>query len=216
MNEKETIQLPNILNMDKYVYLCPHSIPEPLCDEIISLFENDKERQYKGVTMGGTNPTIKDTTDMIIPKNDSKWGKIETFLYKELFENLQKYIQNLHESPYEYDNNNQKRFHHFDKINIHIDNFMCQKYNKNSGKYIYHNDFMNDIPNKRHRVITYLWYLNDVVEGGETEFLGRYHVRPKKGQLLLFPASWCFPHRGKMPISDDKYIITGWFYRPGS
>jgi hypothetical protein len=32
------------------------------------------------------------------------------------------------------------------------------------------------------------------------------------GKLLLFPASWVFPHRGKMPISEDKYIVTGWFH----
>jgi hypothetical protein len=24
---------------------------------------------------------------------------------------------------------------------------------------------------------------------------------------------WCFPHRGNIPISSDKYIITGWLYR---
>ena len=91
--------------------------------------------------------------------------------------------------------------------------FLMQKYNKNEGKFVYHDDFsiLNDL--KIHRVITYLWYLNNVDEGGTTEFLGgKLHIKPEKGKLVLFPASWCFPHRGNVPISNDKYIITGWFY----
>ena len=202
------------LNMDKYIYVHEHSIPDVLCDEIIEKYENEDGR-YKGVTMGGVNPNIKDTTDFIIPKNQSKWYKIENFLYKELYGNLSKYLQNNRHHNYEADNNNNHIHSFFSKQNLHIDSFMCQKYNKGIGKYIYHHDFLNDIKNKRHRVITFLWYLNDVVEGGETEFCGELKIRPKKGQLIFFPASWCFPHRGRMPISDDKYIITGWFYQPG-
>ena len=34
--------------------------------------------------------------------------------------------------------------------------------------------------------------------------------KPKQGSLLLFPATWTYPYSGSMPISNDKYIITGW------
>jgi hypothetical protein len=37
-------------------------------------------------------------------------------------------------------------------------------------------------------------------------------VKPEAGKLLFFPATWTYPHRGMMPISNDKYIITGWIY----
>jgi hypothetical protein len=63
-----------------------------------------------------------------------------------------------------------------------------------------------------HRVITYLWYLNDVNDGGETEFCGDFKVKPRAGKLVLFPASWCYPHKGIMPLSNNKYIITGWLH----
>ena len=62
------------------------------------------------------------------------------------------------------------------------------------------------------RKLTFLWYINDVEEGGETEFFGNHKIKPEAGKLILFPASWTFPHCGKMPISDDKYIITGWLW----
>jgi hypothetical protein len=87
---------------------------------------------------------------------------------------------------------------------------MIQKYDKNKGEYIYHNDF--HMISIKYRVITFLWYLNDIHEGGETEFWDSYKIKPTAGKIVLFPSSWTYPHRGKMPISDNKYIITNWLY----
>ena len=90
---------------------------------------------------------------------------------------------------------------------------MVQRYNRNEGKYVYHNDFMIDHEKKQNRIITYLWYLNDVIEGGETTFhSGEIKINPEIGKLILFPACWSYPHCGKMPLSSSKYIITGWIY----
>ena len=62
------------------------------------------------------------------------------------------------------------------------------------------------------RMLTLIWYLNDVDEGGETEFVDGTIVKPKTGQVLIFPTSWYMAHRGRMPISNKKYIITSWLY----
>jgi hypothetical protein len=54
-------------------------------------------------------------------------------------------------------------------------------------------------------------YLNDIVEGGETEFLHqRKRIKPKKGTVLLFPPYFTHTHRGNPPLSNEKYAITGW------
>ena len=37
-------------------------------------------------------------------------------------------------------------------------------------------------------------------------------IKAEKGKLLIFPSSWTYIHRGNIPISDDKYIITGWVH----
>jgi hypothetical protein len=61
------------------------------------------------------------------------------------------------------------------------------------------------------RLLTHIIYLNDVDEGGETEFLyGIKRYKPKAGTLLIFPAAFTHTHRGNPPLSNDKYIITGW------
>jgi len=59
------------------------------------------------------------------------------------------------------------------------------------------------------RYLVFLWYLNDVAEGGETEFcdLG-LRVEARAGRLLMFPPYWMYQHAGLPPRSNDKYIIS--------
>jgi hypothetical protein len=65
-----------------------------------------------------------------------------------------------------------------------------------------------------YRILTWTIYLNDVPEGeGETEFLEYgVKVKPKKGTVCFFPASWTHTHRGNAVYTHDKYIATGWYY----
>lgn len=61
------------------------------------------------------------------------------------------------------------------------------------------------------RIVTFMMYLNDVEEGGETEFLYLHkRIKPKTGTLLIWPSTYSHTHRGNPPISNTKYIITGW------
>ena len=69
-----------------------------------------------------------------------------------------------------------------------------------------HFDSMDD---KANRFLVFLWYLNDVAEGGETEFVNfGIKVAPRTGRLLMFPPYWMFQHAGLPPLSDDKYIVS--------
>ena len=62
------------------------------------------------------------------------------------------------------------------------------------------------------RAVVWMIYLNDVEDGGETEFLyQRERVKPKRNTALLWPGSWTHIHRGNPPLKNDKYILTGWF-----
>ena len=56
-----------------------------------------------------------------------------------------------------------------------------------------------------------MWYLNDVEEGGETEFwYQKVKIKPKKGTVVMFPTSFTHKHKGHIPISNDKYIVNMW------
>ena len=202
---------------DKYFYINSTSISKELCKTIINMFDSDKNK-YEGVTFGGLNKNIKDTQDLVIPNIPNqtgfdKWSKIQKFLEKELAKNTKEYtkiLDNIVNMNHEKENTHNV-YNTFGN-SLSNESFMVQRYTKQKGRYIYHNDFRSDWQNKKYRVITYLWYLNTVEEGGETEFWGTHTIKPEAGKLLLFPASWTFPHRGKIPLSHDKYIITGWLY----
>ena len=62
-----------------------------------------------------------------------------------------------------------------------------------------------------HRVAACMMYLNDDFDGGETEFLYQNkRIVPKRGQFLIWPATYTHAHRGNPPLSGKKYITTSW------
>jgi hypothetical protein len=82
------------------------------------------------------------------------------------------------------------------------------KYARGHGFYRWHPDSTRSTSQ---RVLSALLYLNDVEEGGETEFsYAETKILPRSGRLAIFPAAWLFEHRGVGPVSDDKYVIVSW------
>jgi len=62
------------------------------------------------------------------------------------------------------------------------------------------------------RHLVFMTYLNDVTDGGETEFYHqRYKISPQKGKTIIWPSDWTYTHRGLPSMTQEKYIITGWF-----
>ena len=62
------------------------------------------------------------------------------------------------------------------------------------------------------RYLVFLWYLNDVAEGGETYFPTlNLKISPKAGRLLMFPPYWMFQHEGLAPRSEEKFILSTYY-----
>jgi hypothetical protein len=87
--------------------------------------------------------------------------------------------------------------------------FKVQKTKIGGGYHVWHYESSNrEVSN---RLLTWILYLNDVHEGGETEFLYQsMRVKPEQGTLVIWPASFTHTHRGNPPLSNEKYIVTGW------
>ena len=84
-----------------------------------------------------------------------------------------------------------------------------QKTEPGQGYHIYHVE--NSQLSSRNRVTAFMLYLNDVEDGGETEFLyQKRRIKPKKNRLAIWPAHYTHVHRGLQPLSGNKYILTGW------
>ena len=87
--------------------------------------------------------------------------------------------------------------------------FKVQKTKIGGGYHVWHFESGNrEVSN---RFLTWILYLNDVREGGETEFLYQaMRIKPEQGTLVIWPASFTHTHRGNPPLSNEKYIVTGW------
>ncbi len=91
-----------------------------------------------------------------------------------------------------------------------------QKYNKGVGGYHHwHSEIcpspMDPQCEQMHRVLLWMYYLNDVDEGGETAFFYQdVKIPPRRGTFVVAPTSFTHTHKGHVPISGDKYILTSW------
>jgi hypothetical protein len=84
-----------------------------------------------------------------------------------------------------------------------------QKTMPGGGYHIWHPE-MQSIHEKG-RCLVFMLYLNDVEEGGETEFLYQHkRIQPKRDRFVLWPAYFTHTHRGNPPLSGEKLILTGW------
>lgn len=61
-------------------------------------------------------------------------------------------------------------------------------------------------------IVSFLLYLNDDFEGGETMFLNdKLKVKPKKGSVLMFPCGPYFIHKSSRIKSGNKHVIWNCF-----
>lgn len=90
----------------------------------------------------------------------------------------------------------------------------AQKYDAGVGNYAYwHCEVYPQAPHNEplHRTLLYMYYLNDVDEGGQTDFhYQNRSIQPKAGRMVIAPAYFTHTHRGRVPVSGDKYILTSW------
>ena len=170
------------------------AVSSETCADIIRLFEHDPEQQFQ---RGRQNTWI----EYLITRNPRpEWREIERRLVDSMLEHLQTYATRpgaemlARKAPRAFEHLKIKKYrsgqpepHHFP---LHVDAF----------------DHKTSV-----RMLAYVWYLNDVAEGGETVFprLGA-SIRPRMGRLLMMPPMWMYAHAGQPPVSGDKYIVTSY------
>lgn len=195
--------------MSDWVLEISDFLPDDVCETLISRFEKDTN-QKRGRIGGSGGPhvdlSIKNSIDLYISdKND--WIDMDDVLYDYVREGMRQYIQHV-----------KKEVNPHFKLPIDVSDkgYQIQKYQPNVGHYTWHDDFCiemsRDNLTRLTRMLTFIFYLNDVADGGETEFYNGRKVRPSRGKFMMFPSTTTFTHRANVPISGYKYICTGWLY----
>ena len=190
---------------DPYIWEKPNALTDEFCDHLVQKFEDDPGNDvYKGIIgMGYADPDTKETFDLSISRSQY-WKTEDNTVCTNVGELVNEYFDYVKESV----PNSQARNA---IVKISDTGYQIQKYLPNKGFYTWHNDyrFMRDYGS---RILTFIYYLNTVEEGGETEFTNGIKIKAEKGKVVLFPSLWTYAHRGCIPYSGNKYILTGWLY----
>ena len=96
---------------------------------------------------------------------------------------------------------------------VYVPSFNIQKYFPGDHFAALHTE-RSSLPTL-HRLFAWMTYLNDVDDGGQTNF-GHYKIKikPEIGKTLIWPAEWTHAHTGEILKSGTKYIVTGWIHFP--
>jgi hypothetical protein len=171
-------------------------IDNKICDYLIKFFNKNKEHHRSGEVAGGLLPKLKKSTDLNFSMN------LEDKAIISYANALSKCMEKYRESYTALDE-------YLNSWNI-IEGVNIQRYKKNEGYFAWHTERTTAPLCKR--LLVFMTYLNDVTEGGETEwFYQKTKIKPEKGLTVIWPAEWTHLHKGCVSKTQEKYIITGWY-----
>ena len=173
-------------------------VPSELCDDCIASYEKLTNQEPHLLSFGH------------IQKGEGKLFREDYSFQFEEFGNIHlasSIFNILNEASEMY----REKYSILNKLEYNTMRLKIQKTPIGGGYHGWHCESMDAVVSNR--LIVWTVYLNDVEEGGETEFLYQNkRIRSNKGSVLLFPASYTHTHRGNPPISNEKYILTGWYH----
>lgn len=184
-------------------------VPKFVCDKIIKSFET--ALNISSNSLDETNktdidhPIIMDGSDQFSNKN---LGRKDIGIMLNLYdaEKSMEVNQYLHSCFLDYT----REYGNLSTTPLISSDIKVQKTLPSGGYHVWHSE--NSGYMMAQRVLVWTMYLNNVEEGGETEFLYQStRIKPKLGTVVVWPAAFTHLHRGNPPLSGHKYIATGWY-----
>ncbi|GAB2998765.1 2OG-Fe(II) oxygenase family protein [Psychrosphaera aestuarii] len=221
--------------MSQFILEFKNALSPDFCQQIINQFENDANK-HPGRTGNGVDISKKNSLDLTINHHQS-WQPIQNALSQTLLKALVQYVR-MHpmlltgalSTSFQDPHTGEVKTLSHEHVNTlsdeqisqiasriyELDILNIQKYQKQQGGYPHwhseHFPHPTDTTQRSlRRSLLILFYLNDIADGGETEFFYQQaKVKPATGSLILAPCDFTHTHRGLTPISNDKYVIASW------
>ena len=188
------------VNINNFIGVYDNYITKEECNRAIKIFENENKFNNTLNRIAFEKSSILQKQDQqyfASPHNIHIWWEHLKSMMMNYDLAFQHYVQNTGAS----DAYNQKFY--FTSLKI-------QKTLPTEGYHVWHIEHGIGHDNEA-RAFVFSIYLNDVEEGGETEFLHfSKRVKPKTGRIVIWPAGFPYVHRGNSPLSGEKYILTSW------
>jgi len=193
--------LEKTVNIKNFIGVYDNYITKEECNKAIKLFENQNKFNNTVNRIGSEKSSIltkQDQQFFAFGNNvDVWWEELKPMMFN--FDLAWKhYIKNVGAD----DAYNGGPFYYT--------SLKIQKTLPTEGYHVWHVEHGKGFQNEP-RAFVFSVYLNDVEDGGETEFLHfSKRVKPKTGRIVIWPAAFPYLHRGNPPLSGEKYILTSW------
>jgi 2OG-Fe(II) oxygenase superfamily len=175
-----------------FIAVVKNGVPDNICDMVISEYDNSDEWKYSTVGVENVpNLEIRNVQSIFISQYTSSYRK---FLNDKLFECARQSVEKYYNCDprlyvREYSGFELLRYEPGGFYKEHIDESTILK-----------------------RTISCSLSLNSGFEGGEWSFFdGEYELKTEKGDVVLFPSNFCFPHKIKPIISGKRYSVITWW-----
>ena len=180
--------------MDSFIRAYTDVLGKVVLDKIIKRFDEiEQESSHSGEPQFGTKLGRKDSSIMLEDHCSPLSGEI----HRAIQPYLQTYLS---------------EFAGGSELPVVGYNVKMQKTEPGGGYHVWHCE-QSGRSDGVARALVWTLYMNDIEEGGETEFLNQMErVPPEAGKLVIFPAAWPWQHRGNPPLKGTKYICTGWWF----
>lgn len=178
-----------------YIIVVNNAVTPALCDAVLSEYKNCNDwvnafiRDGEDLNIRNCQ-TIGISFEQIIQKNYKTRKELDIYLYTSASNVIKQYNQKFPLCAIEEDTG-------YDLLRYETGQF-----------YMAHTDSFKDRP----RAVSCSFALNDDYEGGEFAFFNRELVyKLKKGDALMFPSNFMYPHEVMPVTSGTRYSIVTWF-----
>ena len=169
------------------------------CDWLIGMFEHNKKNAIPGVVVTNgvmeVDASVKSSLDMAFNLEDPRHTIVNSIVMQSLAIGAEEYQEEYPtlrtSTPWST-----------------VPDYNIQRYLPGEGFRRYHCEHGIHNP---YIILAWMFYLNDVEDGGtDFPYLGM-QLNAKKGNLAIWPAGFTHMHAGIVSETTTKYIVTGWF-----
>jgi prolyl 4-hydroxylase len=183
-----------MVNLNEFIHVDEGHLEPTICDYLIETFETNKDKHQRVDKEKKPSFTYVNLTENQQLTNQT--GILHQHIVNKIIQKRDEYYDAMDCRVFPEDHS----FEHLkiirynndgnDAFNAHVDT-----YNENTSK----------------RFLGFIWFLNDVENGGELQFRDKT-IYPTKGRLVIFPSTWTFPYKENEPVDRPKYIITSYLH----
>ncbi len=185
-----------VAELKDYIKVYDGMVEDKLCQDIIDSFELSEYEFFDREQRPSFNEL---NITQLYTKKQKPWDKLQDKIMNRFIDATELYMEDLgvgEDFPEEYA---------FEEFRI--------KMYRNNG----YDEFKDHVDvgnyNSARRFLVCFLYLNDVGAGGYTNFPRLNHaITPKRGRILLFPATWQYRHCGQQPLTNPKYIVGSYLH----